>query len=378
MPVAINLPDAHLCWSTWADYPDLNRDSFCSFRQAVDLAIELGCPLILPGDVINKSVQDDGVVVGFLSGQLRRMREESLEVYFTVGQHERTRRLPWLSSLGLLNVHHVNEKPFVLSCRGRSPGLKCYGLDFQPAGKLKAALEAIPAGTQVLVCHQVWEEFMGEPTNPEGSLADIPHVKVVLTGDFHGHKTLQVEGKDGRIMNVVSSGSTHMRTLIESPEKYLHVLYSDLSVQSRRIATRPLFRFSVLSEGQLEGLLDGEFRRIGPDRTLPGEIQKPMVHLEYEFGIENVRARALKALEGRAFLFDRPIGVRVAADEEMDEEALDLVDQGLEGCLTLEASEGTRLYDDSLRLLRTPPASLAAEVAKIAEEWMAREEEGIL
>ncbi|NIN69805.1 MAG: hypothetical protein GTO63_35015, partial [Anaerolineae bacterium] len=69
-------------------------------------------------------------------------------------------------------------------------------------------------GTNILLCHQVWRERMGGQSIAErgcdGSFTDIPHVEMVISGDFHAHKTTNHKGKNGQKLTAVSPGSTYM------------------------------------------------------------------------------------------------------------------------------------------------------------------------
>ncbi len=373
-PIAVNLPDAHLSWSTWADYPDLNQDSLVSFEQAVNCCLRLDCDLLLPGDIMNKSVQDDGVILSWLAFQFGRLRAAGRSVWFIVGQHDRTRRVQWLTSLGMPNVIHAHGKKF----RTDVSGPLFYGLDFQPMGNLQKALDDIPSGAEILMCHQVWGDLMGEQTKPEGVFADVPAVSMIITGDFHGHKTMESVGKDGQKLLVVSSGATHMRSLTEDHQKFFHVIYDDLSVQSFPLQTRPCYRYQVFTDTQLRDLLLGPLLSLGTNELLPEAIRKPIIHLEHDPLLENVRKRTQDVLGGKAFLFDRPMKPR-PVDEEVDQERIhELIDGGLVGCLELEAEPGTPVYTTVLRLLKTPAHMLKREVEAIAMERLSAPEEEVL
>jgi hypothetical protein len=367
-PLFVNMPDAHLSWGTWADYPGLYGDSFFAFSQGVELCLKHHCGLMLPGDVLDRNTQDDGSVIAFLARQLGRLQAAGLPVWYITGQHERTRRMAWLSSLMLPNVRHVNEVSF----RPKN-GPLFYGLDFQPAGKLQPALERIPEGTEVLVCHQVWKELMGIEGRPEGEIAKVPHVRVVITGDFHGHKTKEVTTEDGRRVLVISSGSTHMRSLNEDPHKYLHLVGQDLSVESVPLRTRPYLHSRVLTDSQFAAFLEA-MARLSPEPTLPDELARPIVHLEYPATMAGVRQKALAAIGTRGFLFDRVLTSHNQTEEEEDtSDLLATIDGGLEGCLDQETAPGMPIHDTCLRLLKVQPSTLRYEIAAIAEERLAGE-----
>lgn len=371
--IAVNLPDAHLSRLIWADYPELAYDSFFSFEQACHYCLKHRLALVLPGDVINKSVQDDGEVIRFLDYWLDRLRSNSCRVFFTQGQHERTRNTPWLFAANQW-AYHVHRQPFALG------GLMWYGMDFVPAGQLQDELERIPEGTEVLVCHQVWEELMGIEGRPEGSFRQIPKVRVVLTGDFHGHKTVQCQGRDGQMMLVVSSGSTHMRSLTEDPNKFFHVLHDDGTVESVRLDTRPYLRYEVRTEEQLQALLlrlPGEAEAAKKEAATLStryDVSTPIVHLRYDESVSAVRQRAQKVLGSNGFLFDRVIETKPAAQEEDLAHAWDVIDAGMEGALDLEVESGSAVHTTCRRLLSTPPHQLRDEIKAVVAEKMAADE----
>jgi len=174
--------DCHLSRLIWNKRPTLVGDSWLAFTALVDHCVQQRAPLLIGGDLFDKTQPDSASVVMF-SRAMDRMQQAGLPVWFTQGQHENATP-PWASCHP--HPRHAHGQLFEL------PGVhgKFYGLDWQPLGKAKDALRAVPPEATWLLCHQVWLEHMGDHiTTPECSIADVPEsVTCVLTGDYHVHQ----------------------------------------------------------------------------------------------------------------------------------------------------------------------------------------------
>ena len=251
--IAVLFADSHLSDRTWSHRP-IYGDSYCSFEQIIDYAIDHELPLFGAGDLIDRDLNRSEPIV-FLSKQLQRLKEAGLKFYYTQGQHELA-DTPWLD-IGDDNVKHLHHKGIKLS------GVRIYGLDYQPAGNLQQELDKVPKKTDLLIAHQVWSDFMGSIAAPQGGMHDVPHAMMTFTGDYHYTEEIQVRNKTGRMMTVVSPGSTCMRSIDEPPDKYFFVLMydeeeGDLKVERKPIRTRPMVDWDeqIQRESQMERYLD--------------------------------------------------------------------------------------------------------------------------
>lgn len=366
-PWAVVSSDLHNEYCAYVTHPEMWGDSYHATRQLVDYAGQYGVPLILAGDLFDKAYPDSYTLMRVfrMVNQLGN-RPDPLNVLFTQGQHELCRRQPWLSLAG--HPEHLHEVPYDIK------GVGVYGLDWLPADQLAAAMPKVPGQCSVLVCHQVWAEFMGSIACPEGSLAELvpDHVRLVITGDFHGHRVLHLKNKNGRPFTVLSPGSTTLQAIGEDPVKYCFLVLSDgreFEVRSLPLRGRRFLHASVRSDGQLAdvaGLLSS-YEVPAEDLALPAELRKPMYVVWYDGVVEGVSGRLREAAKGRCHLFLRLLdGGKGAAEEDKAAEV-----GNLEAALAASGlGPSDVLYADALRLLRSHDVAAEVEtlVAEILEE----------
>lgn len=275
-------------------------DSYHSFSQIVSYAIAHNLPLIGAGDLIDRRINEPEPIV-YLKKECDRLEHAGLKLYYTQGQHE-IDDTPWFE-LGKSTVH-------LHKCLVKIGKLRIYGLDYQHADKLKEELNAIPQDTDVLVCHQVWGDFMGSICLPQGDFADIPTVKTVVTGDFHETRLEQARGKDGQKMRIFSPGSGCMQEIAEPPKKYFGVLWSDGRIEKEELFTRYFIDWPVInSEDDLERFL-GTFNlhleaaeSYAVLHSFPHNMATPLLRITISYKIVDANRRIRKLVEERAHLF---------------------------------------------------------------------------
>lgn len=288
--------DNHLEPRAWAKYPTLEGDSYISFSQITGACRRDRVPMINAGDALNISTPDASTV-RFFCYELGLMADQGLETLYIEGQHEMSKPTPWLSIAR--GTWHVDGQQFTI---GR---FNCYGLNWQPADKLADALTKIPPGTDILVAHQVWHEKMGRLRSCEGKLADVPHVKMIITGDYHRHDITKVSASDGRGDIIVASpGSICMQTSDESQDKYYFKLYDDGSLESVKIRTRPVVYGEFINPGTFSQDLANAVRQAQQrDENLEERIRMPIASIKYDEAIPDAGPAITKAFTGVAHLF---------------------------------------------------------------------------
>lgn len=295
--------DAHLADSA---YPDrgIIGDAYYSFEQAVDLAIAHNCDgIVAAGDLLDIPRNRPGPV-NFLHRQLDRLRDADIGFEFIQGQpnHDQCDP-PWAA--GHPWAVHLHK-----TTRTLDDGFSYYGIDFQSRGCLQEELAEIPAGTDLLIAHQVWANWMGDVTNPQGEFAEIPIVYTVVTGDLHDFKLEKHRGKDGQEMTVCSPGSTAMQAINEPHQKYVVALLASGKLARVRLKTRRVHHSHVIdSEVELERFLDEglilakELIRSAAQEGLPEQLLKPMVEVSYHWDVPGVQRRTLAVLGPHCHLF---------------------------------------------------------------------------
>jgi len=219
----------------------------------------------------------------------------------------------------------------------------------------------------------VWEEHMGRHASPEGALRDVPHVKLVITGDFHGHKVTTLTARDGRTLRVASPGSTCLQDVSEDPDKYFFVLYDDLSLRSVALKGRPLYRFKAYTQPQLDELVREWLPQVGPDwGVLPEHVATPVVQVKYLDALPEAEARIKAAAGDRCHLFLSPVSPDREDREDKRPQAAE-GPQGLEWHLQQAREEDPAKHATALRLWRSN--DLKGEVRAVIEEALQVNEE---
>lgn len=305
-PVAVVFSDSHLQDRAWK-HNTIIGDAYYSFEQIVDTAIELDVPLIGAGDLIDKVINGPGPAV-FLRKQFEKLADAGLTLYYIQGQHEFHATTPWLQIGGDHAVHFHKKKI-------RIGDLTLYGLDFQSSEDLAKELKNIPKDVGVLVAHQVWAEFMGDITLPEGSFKDIPRVSLLITGDYH--KTIYKDvglGATGQELSVFSPGSTCMQDISEPPDKHFGLLHADGVITIRNLATRPYLEVTpLMTEEDFAEFLSTIPKKVqsAADNALIHvswpSIRKPLLRVPYFSEIRDVRRRLERAIGDSAHLFLKEI-----------------------------------------------------------------------
>ena len=359
--IAVLCSDTHLQTRAWANKP-IEGDSYHSFTQIISYACSHRLPVIGAGDLIDRRVNDPAPI-RFLVRELTRLEDAGQEFYFIQGQHELD-ETPWMS-MAPNAVHLHNHEVEIQDLRVR-------GVDFQPADKFKAAFDAAAdAKPDLLVAHQVWQDFMGERAGPQGAFSDVGGTRFMLTGDFHERKTVSVRGRDGQLLTVYSLGSTCMQDIAEPTSKYFAVLQDNLEIRYVSLKTRPVIDVGYLDTPErvdkcLDGLkqqLDAAYKVEG----LPEHIRKPLLRFAYGHDLPDTLRRITRLVDGRAHLFPKELPPKredAVARTRAAGRALTL-----EGCLptVVDPEEDPELYKLALRVL-TSKADPAVELAAWARE----------
>jgi DNA repair exonuclease SbcCD nuclease subunit len=372
-PIFIDASDWHVDLHAWADRKEISGDSLVSLQQIVTYAIVVGKPIIAPGDLLNQK-PNYAKLIRMLRYELDRLAEADVPLYFIQGQHE-LQELPWLCA-----VHDwptwIHGTPVVLAS-----GHKVYGIDWQPRDKVAEALALVPEDTDILVMHQVVHEFMGGITVAEMSLAQVPHAKMLLLGDYHEHKVLNSRGAQGQQLKVLSAGSTNMRKIDEPPDKRFFVVNADLGVKSVRLRTRPVINEEILTEDMLEAFIQNIRGQLKDDTSLskaPDAIAKPLLRVHYRDDIPHAYRRIADAVGDWAHLFTKIIPATREDEEAVEgEETYEEVEElGLIGCLPFMVNEAEEPDVFGLTYLLLNTDSPAAALATAREEFFNGQEEG--
>lgn len=349
--------DLHGQSSAWARRQTLRGDSLYGLAQLVDLCWQHQAPLVLAGDSLDSSRPDSATIAAVLR-QMDRLQQKGLECYYIQGQHDMA--VPsWFSLHNACVSLHGQLK--------RIGAEQYYGLDWQPADKLPAALAAAP-GCDVMVLHQVWAENMGPVCVSEGQLADVVHASTVLTGDFHRHYMLQLQNRDGKPLTMFSPGSVCLQAVDEDPHKYCYLRYDDGSVVSQALRTRPYLYSRLATKDSLDQAA-AELRQLLETARddLPEEVRKPIWAVDYYYVLPG-GLQAIEAAAGdKVHLFASAIAKHEETPVHEKTAKQQAAEGGLRGCLELVCPEDTLVRRTAMRLLET--RDLTEEIAAICNEY---------
>lgn len=351
--------DLHLDDSAWVGRPELGGDAYRALAQIVDYCVQQRLPLILGGDIFDKR-RPSATAVWHFCRQMDRMQLENLQVFFIQGQHELDRETAWLAAHRRPTPLHKHLVPFC--------GLVLYGLDWLPAGQLQAALDEIPASANVLVCHQVWSDFMGVGRT-EGSFSDIPRVRYVLTGDYHRHEIREVVGKDGQPLTVFSPGSTCLQAIDEPAEKFFfHFTVQDngeLQQRSVPLYSRPVSRIIVRTPAELD-----DFCQASREAYVGTAADTRLIlRVTFPDSLPEAYQRIRAATGDRVHLFT---DIKHQADEtivDFSAAPSGAFDDLVSAVRQLRPGENDPVAQATIRVLDSP--DIAGEVAKLYQEFMA-------
>lgn len=288
---------------------------------------------------------------------------------FVQGQHEFDDP-PWFSLLAPaapFGAVHLHERLWKIGCA------TLYGLDYRSRDELELALAAIPETAHTLVCHQVWDEFMGSIAAPQGSLASIPHhVRLVVTGDYHQHLSVEVERPGGPSLRVLSPGACSSQKIDEPHEHAVFVVEyhpnGDFDVVSQQLPSRPIYDFGVCrTDADRKRLLDCGYALLRAAKDLPTAIAKPLVRIDLPPGRDLPEIVPEQWLDSIAWMrrtvgedtSAETISVDSSADDALatlrefpgvDPETLDLAEKIFGGG---DPRDGVKKWSESLRLAST-------------------------
>lgn len=276
--------DLHLSPRIWR-HRNILQDSYFAWECICDFAQSenVDC-VVLAGDVLDKQANNSESIIQLIKG-LERLEDAGIPVLVVQGQHE-YQKDPWVS---LSRAVWINDDIHTL--RGWNIG----GSDFKAQAEFQDFLKSsVATESDVLVCHQVWKDLMGEVAVTQGSFEDVPsNVQLLITGDFHEHLKLR-----SRNTVVLSPGSTHMRSITEQRDKsvFMVTLYPDremdvvsLDLPSRCCVDLDLTELlSVADHGftvedilRRVGDLLEDARIAGEDMELPAELRKPLLYVRH-------------------------------------------------------------------------------------------------
>lgn len=364
-PLALVSADWHVRKAdrVWYRRDEIYGDTGYALSQIGDIAGTHNTPaVILAGDIFDLKLQQSDAL-RTMRLILDRFEQQSREVYFVEGQHERSTP-PLLSAMHTW-PKHLHKHTEVLG------GLRFYGLDYCNPSDVEAELKAVPDDTDVLVTHQVWKNFLGDK-HGDAWFRWVNGTRLIISGDYHRAVYAQHEGKQ-----VLSPGSINMQDIGEVPNKYVYILYDDLSVLPVTLKSRLYFEANVSTEEELENLIstwaDNPART--PQPGVPTNIATNLVRIRYRGDLPQARQRLEAALVGVHLFIDAvrpPVAEQITMEQQRRVHAV--MAGGLEGCIAEFYADDTRVRDNAIRLART--TNIQTELLSIYKDLLSDGNDG--
>ena len=295
----------------WTRRPLIKGDSYAAIQEGMQVFYDYGAPAVIhAGDAVDKRVQKGTKAFSCVMNLLNEWDTYGEgEFYFIQGQHGfmHAPEQPYFSICGWAT--HVHQMSFEVG------PFRVYGLDFQQPGELQRELDDIPQGTDILIAHQTWSDWMGDHIKCQGSFSDIPVVGTVITGDFHQFVDYGCVGKDGQELRAFSPGATHFRNISEPVDHYVALLYDDGSIEKVQLTqTRKKYDIEVSDEESLEKALEvipemlqeaaEHAEKLLPNNRAPHrDIGTPIIRVTYPHGLSYPLSKIRQAVDDRAHLF---------------------------------------------------------------------------
>lgn len=288
---ALFVSDAHSDGGPDASYA-LQQVSALARRKKVEVVI--GC-----GDLIHKQRNRSAAIAPWAM-LLHELREADVAFEFIQGQHDLDDP-PWLDGLSPI-AYHLDGRTT------EHGGFTFRGLDFRTSAGLAEALDAFTTRVDVLVCHQVWADWMGEVCNPQGAFRQVRSARTLVSGDLHQLKHEKVSGADGPL-TVCSPGATWQLAVNEPPEHYVVLLREDGVLCPRKLKSRPFINGPTLNTPEdLEAFVATavitaeKAAEAAAAAGLPDELCVPKFRYVYGHALPDAPRRVERAVGGKAVL----------------------------------------------------------------------------
>jgi len=313
-PIGIATADVHMQKLTHIDKRKMEWDALYGLEQVTDIAMDIGCRWIfMAGDNFNIP-RPSPVEVNAMFDVVEKAFRRGLTIAYVRGQHDgRDEGADWLGlTQRFPTAPNYNDRTIWLHTKQVDiADIVFYGLDWLPREQLEPAMDTVPKNCDVMLMHQVWDEFMpaSERFKPECSSRIIPgQVQMVITGDFHDHRSIIALNAGDQPIKLLSPGPVCMQNLAEPENKFCYVIYSDLTYESRKLKTRNCFRFLLKNEDELELFLkEYAYQCVIPQSGVPEYIAVNVVEIRYFDNIPECHQRLLRVLDKKVHHFLKPV-----------------------------------------------------------------------
>lgn len=315
-PLILATADWHAEEYAWVRHPTLKNDSFVAIEHIFKIAKELDIKhIIAAGDLIDKPYPGAYVITKLIK-TIEEKCPDDTEVLYIQGQHEAQASptpCAWLD----LSSHsqHIHKQTKDIN------GLNIYGLDYTRPDFLDQELASVPSSTDIFVCHQVWSDFMN--IAGEARFNQIPYSRIVVTGDYHKHLSLRANRVDEEVL-ILSPGSVCMQSIDEDAQKKVFVINDDLTIDSIKLPSRPVYRAQIKTEDQLNQWIAKVLPTIKDDPNLPEDIAHPIIQVKFKTSLTQAGKIITELTKDKGHLFLQPMNEIKSPVYEYHETNLDM------------------------------------------------------
>ena len=353
-PSIVFTADLHFDETGAWKYRGITGDSHHSFRQIVNFCCEQKAGVLaLGGDILDKP-NPKPETVKFLCEQFDKLQGCEVQVVYIFGQHDGRQDWPSIHPWPIHLHGQVFDVDDLIIC----------GLDYMRPAEFMATYARLQSHAgNFLLCHQVWQEYMGNVREAELSMARLPFAMDLMTGDYHVHHTRRYDAMDGSVGTSFSPGSTHVRDVAEEEHKWFYVFYrgnpSRYFWNDVKLKTRPVQRYKLATVDDAD-----KFLAKLNELPLDGEgIKRAVIDVSYYDDIDGLGAELARLLEGRCHLFLRRKSRRQDERAPSADARRTVADRGLAGAVGLVCDPGPVL-DSSVRLLEAADPRIELEAMR--------------
>jgi hypothetical protein len=166
---------------------------------------------------------------------------------------------------------------------------------------------------------------------------------MVVTGDYHVHQAGVIDNKV-----FLSPGSIAMQKIDEAPDKYVYILYDDLSYKSVQLKTRPFVEVAIDTADELERFIS-EWDGVDADG-----IDIPLYRVRFNAELLDAKARITRCVKHQAHLYLDPYRHVVdAPDVSLSDIQKAIDDNGLVGCIKELYGDDVSVMQAAIRLIES-------------------------
>ena len=315
--------------------------------------------LILAGDIFDSTKPDAKSVEVFRDG-LDVMAAAGLPVFVIQGQHDRATP-PWPLALVGNSATYVNEKTF----QPITNGPVFYAFDQIPVmAVLDSKLLGVPKNVDVLILHQLAKTVFPMEGAYDCDPEKVPdHVKLLLMADYH--KKCSFKWHTNKL--AYYSGSIHMCKIDEDPKKSVlnltvgpkgNIVVTDVPLETRS------YTFKVINTDEDLKACAAEFAAL----PKADKNNLPVVVATYTTEVPAVESTLKEALDGKAYLWLRPVSLRAVWTNEGLAADVEAVHSTLESCAGTFLNAETEEYELLMELINNP------NIQEVLTKWRTRKQ----